>query len=223
VDFLRTGISAIGRLVSLVVLLGAFLAGMTGVVYMSLSGSEIAVPDMVGRDFVEVEKELASLGLKVKRRAERPSEEKINTVLEQLPRAGETVKSGQMILVVVSRAFAPGEEKTKPIIKDTEEDDSKKIEEMITDKPKPRRTPASTNANRAEAPMTRDAILNSTPANSAPASNAGSGRPDDPGRRETSPATTPGESKPPPPPPANRAPAAQPPAGEIRPRTTPRP
>src|SRR5687768_371612 len=87
----------------------AFLGAMAGVVYMALTGEEVKVPDLVGKDFVESEKELASMGLKLKRRADRPSAEKINTVLEQLPKPGDTVKTGQMILVVVSKQGAEGE------------------------------------------------------------------------------------------------------------------
>ena len=65
--------SAIGKLVFVGVLLLAFFGGMAGVVYMSLSGEEVKVPDLVGKDFVASETELASLGLKIKKRADRPS------------------------------------------------------------------------------------------------------------------------------------------------------
>ncbi len=64
-NIINSGISAIGKLISVVVLLAAFLGGMAGVVYMSLYGEEIKVPEITGKDFVESEKELAGLGLKV--------------------------------------------------------------------------------------------------------------------------------------------------------------
>lgn len=150
----------------LAVLLVAFMAGLAGVVYMSLSGDEITVPEIVGKDFVESEKELAALGLKIKRRADRPSGDKINTVLEQLPRAGEMVKTGQLILVVVSKAGEVGSEPPKSLIQDIESDDTKKIEEMITDKPKRSKSISNSNANsnaNAEkkiAETTRDTISN---------------------------------------------------------------
>jgi hypothetical protein len=83
--FISAGASAIVKLSGLAVLLLAFLGAMAGVVYMSLSGTEVTVPEIVGKDFVESEKELAALGLKIKRRADRSSTEKMNTVLEQLP------------------------------------------------------------------------------------------------------------------------------------------
>jgi beta-lactam-binding protein with PASTA domain len=158
--------TAIGKLILVGILLAAFLAGMAGVVYMSLSGTEVKVPEIVGKDFVESEKELAALGLKIKKRADRPSSEKMNTVLEQLPRPGETVKTGQMILVVVAKAPAAGEEAPKSLIQDIESDDTEKIEEMISDKPKTTRTNTNSNSNRKKADTTRDVIANSSPTSS---------------------------------------------------------
>lgn len=153
-----TGKSAAGKLVVLVVMAGAFLFGMAGVVYMSLQGEEIKVPEIVGKDFVDSEKELASLGLKIKRRADRFSTEKPNTVLEQLPKPGETVKTGQMILVVTSKAGGEEGELPTTLQKSTEEEDSQKIEEMISEKPK--KSKANTNTAKKKADTTRDVISN---------------------------------------------------------------
>src|SRR5262245_65907741 len=164
-SILSTGFSAIGKLLMVVVLLAAFLFGMAGVVYMSLSGSELKVPEIVGKDFVQSEKELAALGLKIKKRADRVSEDPINTVLEQLPKAGETVKTGQMILVVVSKAGAAGEETPSSLKKDIEEDDTEKIEEMISDKPK--KAKANSNTNKKKADTTRDVIANESSSNTS--------------------------------------------------------
>ena len=158
--FISTGLSAITKLAALGVLLLAFGVGLAGVVYMSLSGDEIKVPEIVGKDFVESEKELASLGLKIKRRADRASTEKINTVLEQLPKPGETVKTGQMILVVVSKAGLTADEAPKSLIRDIEEDDSEKIQEMITDKPKKAKSNSNSNSAKKKAETTRDTIAN---------------------------------------------------------------
>lgn len=163
----RTGFSAIGKLLVIVLLLAAFLGGMAGAVYMSLSGREVRVPEITGKDFRESETELASLGLKIKKRADRVSSEKMNTVLEQLPKAGETVKTGQMILVVVSKAGIEGDETPKSLIKDIESDDSEKIEEMISDKPKKPKANTNSNANaKKKAETTRDVIGGETNSNS---------------------------------------------------------
>ena len=160
---LSRSFSALGKLVFIGALLAAFMAGMAGVVYMALSGKEVQVPDLVGKDFVESEKELAAMGLKLKRRADRPSTEKINTVLEQLPKPGETVKTGQMILVVVSKLGAEGEIAPPTLKKETEEDDAERIEEMISDKPKP----SSNTSKKKKADTKRDVIANTATSNSS--------------------------------------------------------
>ncbi len=162
----KTGILAIGKVAVLAFLLASFLGAMAGVVYMSLSGKEITVPEITGKDFVESEKELAALGLKIKRRADRPSSEKMNTVLEQLPKAGETVKTGQLIFVVVSKAGVAGEEPPKSLIKDLETDDSDKIEDMISDKPKKAKANSNSNSKK-KADTSRDVGSNAPAANSA--------------------------------------------------------
>ena len=158
-SFLSSGISAIGKLIAVALLAGAFLFGLAGVVYMSLQGTEVKVPDITGKDFIDSERELALLGLKLKKRADRPSTEKPNTVIEQLPKPGETVKTGQMILVVTSKQAAAGEETPTTIKKTTDEDDTEKIEEMISDKPK--KPKANSNANHKKADTTRDVNDNS--------------------------------------------------------------
>ncbi len=209
-------------------LLAAFAAGMAGVVYMSLSGNEIKVPEIVGKDFVESEKELAALGLKIKRRADRPSTEKMNTVLEQLPRAGETVKTGQLILVVVSKAGEVSPETPKTLIEDVDADDTKKIEEMITDKPKKAKNNANSNVNansaKKVADTTRDTISNVTTG-----ADADAGKPDSTGENSTKkdqnseksdkkaePGSTPGVK--PQSSPSSGKSTTKPPAGEQRPR-----
>lgn len=150
-SILKTGFSAVGRLAAIGLLAAAFLFGLAGVVYMSLQGSEIRVPEITGKDFSQSEKELALLGLKIKKRADRVSAETPNTVIEQLPKPGETVKTGQMILVVTSKG--DGGSGDKLLKKIGEEDDSEKIEEMIDDKPKK----AKSNSNaRKKADTTRD-------------------------------------------------------------------
>jgi len=147
---------------ALAVLLAVFLFGLAGVVYMSLQGAEVKVPEITGKDIHESEKELALLGLKIKKRADRASTEKPDTVIEQLPKPGETVKTGQMILVVTSKGQADGDAPAS--LKNTsEEDDTEKIEEMISDKPK--KPKSNSNSNRKKADTARD--VNTSSANSS--------------------------------------------------------
>lgn len=131
-------ISGVLRLVALAAVAAVFFLSMAGVVYMSLQGTEVKVPELVGKNVTETEKELASLGLKVKKRAERVSAEPIDSVIEQLPKPGETVKTGQVIYVVTSKGG--GTPADVPATVKSDEDDSKKIEEMISDKPKKKTT-----------------------------------------------------------------------------------
>jgi len=203
-------LSALGKLFAAGLLAVAFLFGLAGVVYMSLQGSEIKVPDITGKDFRDSEQELASLGLKIKKRADRASTEKPNTVIEQLPKPGDTVKTGQMILVVTSKP-GEGDELPTSLKKGIEEDDTDKIEELITDKPK---KPKNTNTNRKKADTTRDVNADSSNSNSNSNSNSS-----DPGtKKETggsNSAEKPNQNRQTPP--ANKPPAARP---ADRPRTT---
>ncbi len=165
-SILSKGFSAVGKLAAVGALLAAFMGGMAGVVYMSLAGSEIKVPEIVGKDFVESEKELTALGLKIRKRADRVSDQQMNTVLEQLPKAGETVKTGQWISVVVSKAGLTNEETPASLKKDIETDDSETIEDMISDKPKKK---TNSNTNKKKADTTRDVIANTSTSTSTSA------------------------------------------------------
>jgi len=167
VSFLSSGASAIGKLAAVGLLAIAFLFGLAGVVYMSLQGEEISVPEITGKSLSDSEKELAMLGLKIKKRADRPSAEVPNTVIEQLPKPGETVKTGQMILVVTSKGQADGD--VPASLKNASEgDDVEKIEEMISDKPK--KPKANSNTSRKKADTARD--VNSAAAASNSSSNS---------------------------------------------------
>jgi len=153
VSILQRGYTALGRLAILAGLAAAFLFGLAGVVYMSLQGTEVKVPEITGKNFNESEKELASLGLKIKKRADRFSTDAPNTILEQLPRPGETVKTGQMILVVVSKPNGETEPAPSSLKPSIEEDDTDKIEKMISDQPKKK---SNSNTNKKKSDKTRD-------------------------------------------------------------------
>ncbi|MFN6964028.1 MAG: PASTA domain-containing protein [Pyrinomonadaceae bacterium] len=215
---LNFGISAITKLAAVAVLAAAFLAGLVGVVYWSLQGKVVQVPEIVGKNFADSEKELAALGLKIKRRAERPSGEQPNTVLEQLPKPGETVKTGQLIFVVTSQPTTQPDQTPSTLKKSLEEDDTEKIEEMISEKPKKR--PSNSNANSKKPDTTRDVIANSASTNSNSSGTAAAeGKKSDgetknePGKETTRPSASP----------APKSSPAKPTAGAERPRTTTRP
>jgi len=159
VSFISKIGSALGKLLIVACLAVAFLFGMGFVVYRSLQGSEITVPEIVGKNYMESERELEGLGLRIKKRADRYSEEAPNTVLEQLPRPGDTVKTGQLILVVTSKPNPEGDEKPTTLKKGNVpvEDDTEKIEELISDKPK-KKSNTNANTNKKKASTSRDVI-----------------------------------------------------------------
>ncbi len=152
-SLVKSGMSAAGRLLMIVAFLLVFLAGMFGVVIFSLRGEEIQIPEIVGKDFSQSEKELAALGLKIKKRATRYSQETPNTILEQLPRPGDTVKTGQLVLVIVSRAYTEGDETPVEVEKETNEqqpvaNDNEPVNTALTKKDKPKKeVKANSNAN----------------------------------------------------------------------------
>jgi hypothetical protein len=215
-SFIKKGASAFGKLFIVIALAGAFTVGAVGVVYMSLQGEELKVPEIVGKDLVESEKELASLGLRIKKRADRYSTEKPNTILEQLPKAGDTVKTGQMILVVTSKTNPEGEETPVTIKKNTNEaDDSEKIEELISDKPK-KSNKTNTNTNKKKSETTRDVIGNSSNANSNSSNgNSNSNKSNSNSGTNKNTATNSNKSN------SNANKAAT--GGDVRPRRTPQP
>lgn len=185
-SFIKKSTSAIGKLILVIMLSATFLVGMGGVVYMSLQGEAIKVPEIVGKDFVESEKELTLLGLRIKKRADRYSQEKPNTILEQLPKPGDTVKTGQMILVVTSKSSGEGEEPPATIKKNTDEDDTEKIEELISDKPKKAKANSNTNTKK-KSSTTRDVLSNNSTNSSSNTSSGNSNSSSPSGSNKTAP------------------------------------
>lgn len=91
----------------------AFTLGLFGAIYLSLRSSETRVPDIVGKDRAAAEDTISSAGLNFRVRATRPTgEAKPDTVLIQLPHAGEIVKVGQTVAVDISRPTKEGESST---------------------------------------------------------------------------------------------------------------
>lgn len=105
----KRALSALGKLGIIIAIAAAFLFGLAGTIYLSLRTHEVQVPDIVGKDFLAAETVLGDAGLNVRKRAARPTADRPNVVLDQLPRAGVVVKVGQTVAVDVSRAPKEGE------------------------------------------------------------------------------------------------------------------
>lgn len=99
------------RSIAIVIAIGVvFLFGVATTVYLSLRSPEVTVPDVVGKNRFDAEKILADADLKFRVRATRPSTEaQPDTVMFQLPRAGEVVKTGQTVAMDISRPTKAGE------------------------------------------------------------------------------------------------------------------
>lgn len=106
-----SGVLAALRRLSIVIAIAiVFVFGLATTVYLSLRSPEVTVPDVLGKDRFEAESILGDAGLNFRIRDTRPNSElKADTVLFQLPRAGEVVKVGQTVAMDISRTARDGE------------------------------------------------------------------------------------------------------------------
>lgn len=103
-------LSAFGKLGIIALLAVAFAFGLLVTVYLSLRSPNIQVPDVVAKTYFDGEKVLGKAGLDIRERAKRYKPDvQPGVILDQSPRAGDVVKAGQTIAVVVSRAPKEGE------------------------------------------------------------------------------------------------------------------
>jgi beta-lactam-binding protein with PASTA domain len=110
VSFGGRALSALGKVGIVLSIIVIFLFGFVGTVYLSLRTSEVKVPDISGKDRLTAETMLNDVGLSIRIRGTRPStEKKPDTILNQLPEAGQVVKVGIPVAVEVSRAPKEGE------------------------------------------------------------------------------------------------------------------
>lgn len=129
-----------------------FLFGVATTVYLSLRSPEVKVPDVVGKDRFEAERILGEADLKFRVRATRPSNEvKRDTVLFQLPRAGEVVKTGQTVAMDISRETKEGEspENVTPDepVENRNTNSASNTNENRPKRPKPKNTNDNVNGN----------------------------------------------------------------------------
>jgi hypothetical protein len=110
VSYARQALTVTKRIFIVIGIAVAFGLGLLGAIYLSLRSSETRVPDIVGKDRAAAETTISDAGLNFRVRATRPTAEaKPDTVLIQLPHAGEIVKVGQTVAVDISRSTGNGE------------------------------------------------------------------------------------------------------------------
>ena len=144
-----TGIlSALRRLGIVIAIAIVFLFGLATTVYLSLRSPEVKVPDVVGKDRFEAEHILGGAGLNYRVRATRPSNQlKADTVLFQVPRAGEVVKSGQTVAMDISRTAKEGEASEAVVEKPAEEKPANANEASANENKPKRNKNTNKNAN----------------------------------------------------------------------------
>ena len=107
---LRSILSAFGKLGVVALIAVAFAFGLLTTIYLSLRSPNIQVPEVVNQTYFDGEKTLARAGLDIRERAKRyKAGVQPGVILDQSPRAGEVVKAGQTVAVVVARAPKEGE------------------------------------------------------------------------------------------------------------------
>ncbi len=145
-------IASIFRSIAIVIAIAVvFLFGVATTVYLSLRSPEVKVPDVVGKNQYEAERILADADLKFRVRATRPSNQASNTVLFQLPRPGEVVKTGQTVAMDISRETKEGE--TPESVTPDEPSENRNTNSAANNnenkpkRPRPRNTNGNANAN----------------------------------------------------------------------------
>lgn len=144
-----TRILSVFRSIAIVLAIAiVFLFGVATTVYLSLRSPEVKVPDVVGKNRFDAEKILADADLKFRVRATRPSTEaQPDTVMFQLPRAGEVVKTGQTVAMDISRLAKAGESSEK-VTPDEPAENRNTNSAANTNENKPKRPkPKNTNEN----------------------------------------------------------------------------
>jgi beta-lactam-binding protein with PASTA domain len=113
VPFVNRALLTLKRVLIVVGIAIAFSIGLIGAVVLSLSSSKTTVPNIVGKDRITAENEISAARLNFRVRATRPaSDAQPNTVLIQIPGAGQEVKVGQTVAVDISRPAKEGEAAT---------------------------------------------------------------------------------------------------------------
>lgn len=158
---LRRIVSAFGKLGAAAVIAAVFAFGLIATVYLSIRSPEIQVPEVVNQSYSDGEATLEKAGLDIRERAKRYKPDvQPGVILDQSPRAGDIVKAGQTIAVVVSRGPKEGEqpppaeevpgekgEGSKPAANENSASSSNKNENRERPKNTNRNTNRNTNGN----------------------------------------------------------------------------
>ena len=144
---------------------------MLATVYLSLRTAEVKVPDVLGKDRLTAENMLDEAGLKIRVRGARASAERPDTVLSQLPEAGQIVKVGIPVAVEISRA--PKEGESVPVKEEPKQEQEKPAENANANANQSTATNQNQNQNRSQKNKNKNANnANSKNANNGNNANA---------------------------------------------------
>ena len=163
--FGRLALSAAGKVGIVLAVIAAFIVGMLVTVYLSLHTAEVKVPDVLGKDRLTAENMLGEAGLKLRVRGQRASAERPDTVLSQLPEAGQIVKVGIPVAVEVSRM--PKEGESVPVKEEPKQESEKPAENSNSNQ-----STTATNQNQNQNRSQRNRNRNANNANSKNANNS---------------------------------------------------
>src|SRR5258707_7239911 len=154
VPFVNRALLTVKRVVIVIGIAIAFSVGLVGAVVLTLHSSQATVPNIVGKDRVTAENEISAARLNFRVRATRPaSDAQPNTVLIQIPNAGQEVKVGQTVAVDISRATKEGEpsttapSNTNTAAEKKPENTNASNSSTNSNDNKPKKKPANKNAN----------------------------------------------------------------------------
>jgi beta-lactam-binding protein with PASTA domain len=151
VPFIKSALTALKRLAIVILVAIAFAVGLFGAIVLSLHSSQTKVPDIMGKDRAAAEAAIAEAHLNFRVRATRAvSDAKPNTVIIQIPGAGEEVKVGQTVAVDLSRAAKEGEPAaptTNEIQTQANQENSGTSDRTNTNDNKPKRNRNTNNKN----------------------------------------------------------------------------
>ena len=145
----RNILSAFGKLGVVALIAVAFAFGLVSTIYLSLRSPDIQVPEVVNQSYFDGEKTLARAGLDIRERAKRfKAGVEPGRILDQSPRAGEIIKAGQTVAVIVSRAPKEGEKPPdEAIIEERREERGTEALNQNTNQNANRRRNTNRNAN----------------------------------------------------------------------------
>jgi eukaryotic-like serine/threonine-protein kinase len=105
----RIGSSDIFKsLLTVALLVGAFLFGAGIITYLAVRGRTVPVPNVVGKSKEAARAEFDEAGLRMDVKSEAPNDKiPAGDVTDQSPSAGTIVKTGQIVRVSISRGAAP--------------------------------------------------------------------------------------------------------------------